>query len=244
MAARALLGGCLFFFCSGLASLRADESPLSRVELDKRIARIVYDASFRGAELWENKNFEGTYRLYEGTLRAVQPLLDHHPKLAEMAEQQLEEADKLDVLRGSVTLRKALDAIQAETAKALKPKTAWDRLGGEDGVRAIARDFLIAALADPKMNITRGGTIKFDAKKMRALEQNLVEWISQQMEGPLKYTGPDPRKAFIGLNVTEEEFNAAAGHFAEVLKEYQVPGEESKKLLAAFERQKSTIVRP
>ena len=49
MAARALLGGCLFFLCSGLASLRADESPLSRVELDKRIARIVYDASFVAA---------------------------------------------------------------------------------------------------------------------------------------------------------------------------------------------------
>ena len=244
MATRALLSGCVLILCSGLATLRADETPLSRVELDKRIAKIVYDASFRGANLWEDKNFEGTFRLYEGTLRAVQPLLDHHPKLAEMAAQQLDEAEKLDHLRGAVALRKALDAIQKETAKALTPKTAWDRLGGEDGVHAIAKDFLLAIISDPKMNATRGGSIKFDAKKLSALEQNLVEWMSQQMEGPLKYTGPDLRKAFVGLNVTGEEYEAAVGHLTEILKKYQVPAEESKKLLTAVSRQKSLIVKP
>jgi truncated hemoglobin YjbI len=244
MAARVVLSGCVLFLCSGLASLGADETPLDRLELDKRLARIVHDASLRGANLWEDKNFEGTYRLYEGTLRAVEPLLDHHPKLAEMAVQQLDEAEKMDHIRGAVALRKALDAIQKETAKALTPKTTWDRLRGEAGVRAIVKDFLLAVATDPKMNATRGGTITFDAKKLSDLEQYLVEWISQQMEGPLKYTGPDVRKAFAGLNVSGEEFDAAVGHLEAVLKKYQIPAEESKKLLTAVNRQKTAIVKP
>jgi hemoglobin len=245
MIARALIAS-LFLAGAGFLSVQADDAPIDRVELDKRLARIANESIILGVTLYEEKNYEGCSRLYEGTLVALEPLLDHHPKLAEMVGERLEKSrdPKMTSWEAAQELRKALEAVQAETAKALKPKTAWDRLRGETGVRAMVKDFLIAAIADPKVNASRGGTLKLDAKTVAKLEQHLVEWISSQMEGPLKYTGPEIRKGFAGLDVTEAEFDAAVAQLEATLKHYNVSTEDAKKLITAINRQKTQIVKP
>ena len=199
---------------------------LDRLELDRRTARAAHDAAAFGTQLFNGGNHEGCFRYYQATLATLHPLLDHRPKLAEVVRERLDKARDLKAVEGSFVLREALDAVQKETAAALAPAktlSLWDRLGGEKLVRGVVTVFVAAAAADPKVNFTRGGTVKLDAAGAARLERVLTEVVSARSGGPLVYTGPDPATAFAGMKVTDDEYTAAAGHLAATLQKYKVP---------------------
>ncbi|MDB5312748.1 MAG: group 1 hemoglobin [Gemmataceae bacterium] len=199
-------------------------TPLDRTELDKRTAQVAYGAALLGSKLWEAANYEGCFRLYQGTLMALLPVLDHRPELAALVRDRLDKVATLDPVKGAFALREALDAVQKETAQSLVPKkTLWERLGGEKAVRAVVHDFAVAAAADPKVNLARDGKYKLDAKGAERLEQLLVEWISKETGGPLKYTGRDMKTAHAGMKITEAEFRALLSHAVDALKKHKVP---------------------
>ncbi|HEX4610016.1 MAG TPA: group 1 truncated hemoglobin [Urbifossiella sp.] len=207
MRARATVAVWLFTVSAGLALAQPGPGPLDRVEQDKRTAVVAYQSVLIGSDLYNRKNFEGCYRLYQGTLLAVQPMIDHRPDLSAFVKHQLDKAALMQPADGAFELRKALDAVQAETAETLK-KPLWERLGGEKTVRVVVKDFLAAAVADPKVNFTRDGKYKLDEKGMAKLEQSIVELLSQVTGGPLKYSGKDLQTIHTGMKVTEAEFNA------------------------------------
>src|SRR5690348_2267320 len=70
----------------------ADTPVLDRAELDKRLARTSNEAIIAGLDLWEKKNAEGCFRLYQGALIGLQPMLDHKPKLAALVKDRLDRA--------------------------------------------------------------------------------------------------------------------------------------------------------
>ena len=72
----------LALIVSGVARAEEPAKPLDRADLDKRLAKSAYDTSKLGSELWAEGEVEGCFRLYHGALLALQPLLDHKPKLA------------------------------------------------------------------------------------------------------------------------------------------------------------------
>ena|GEM_PF-328660 len=118
-------------------------------------------------------------------------------------------------------------------------KTLWDRLGGEPAVRAVTKDFIVAAASDPKVNFTRGGKFKVDAKD---LEEKMVTMISAVSGGPLKYKGRDMKDSHKGMEITEAEFNATAGHLIDVLKKYKVPQKEIDELIGIVASTRPDIV--
>src|SRR5207249_3000471 len=63
----------------------AEPRPLDRADLDRRVAVVVYRAAVQGTRLWASKNTDGCFLYYQATLEAVVPMLDHRPKLQEMA---------------------------------------------------------------------------------------------------------------------------------------------------------------
>jgi hemoglobin len=241
---RALMAACVLVGVLGLAATRADDKPLDPAGLDKRAAKAAYDAAILGTELFNKGNHEGCFRLYQGTLMGLQPLLESRPKLAELVGEQLDKAKDMKPAEGAFELRKALDAVQKETAAALAPpkKSLWDRLGGEKAVTVVVHDFVAAAAADPKVNFTRGGKYKLDDEAVKKLEKSLVEMISAATGGPLKYTGKDMKTVHAGMKITEEEFNAAAGHLVATLKKHQVPQAEMVELLEIVGATRKDIV--
>src|SRR5688572_27664030 len=71
-------------------------------------------------------------------------------------------------------------------------KTLWDRLGGEPAVTAVVHEFVQTAATDPKVNFVRKGTPReWDPTEanVKRLERRLVEFISANTGGPLKYQG-------------------------------------------------------
>ena len=110
-------------------------------------------------------------------------------------------------------------------------KPLWDRLGGEAGVTAVVDEFLVTAAKDPKANIDRNGDYPLTKARVEAVRKHVVELISSLTGGPLKYTGRDMKNSHQGMKITEDEFNAAAGHLIAALKKYQVPQAEIDELV-------------
>lgn len=110
-------------------------------------------------------------------------------------------------------------------------KPLWDRLGGEAGVRAVTREFLATAAKDPKANIDRDKNYPLTQQRVERVEELVVEFISSVTGGPRKYTGRDMKNTHAGMKITEEEFQAAAGHLVAALKKFQVPQAEIDELV-------------
>jgi truncated hemoglobin YjbI len=226
---------------------RAQDKPLERADLDKRIVGVVYEAARQGTDMFNPplSNHEGCFRLYQGTLMAVAPLLDHRPKLQATVKARLERATKMKSADGAFELRTALDEIQNEIAPPkVAPKTTtttlWDRLGGEKAVKVVVHDLVMAAIDDPKVNFTRGK--KPDPKALPALEQSLVEFISSATGGPLKYTGKSMKEAHKGMGITNAEFDALGEILIATLKKHKVAQAEIDELVKLVEKTREDIV--
>ncbi len=127
-----------------------------------------------------------------------------------------------------------LVGIVASTRKDIvevKKKPLWDRLGGEAAVTAVVVEFLTTAAKDPKANIDRNGEYPLTKARGEAVTKHVVDLISSLTGGPLKYTGRDMKNAHQGMKITEDEFNAAAGHLIAALKKYKVPQAEIDELV-------------
>jgi truncated hemoglobin YjbI len=221
---------------------KAPSRVLLRDELDKRIARIVYDAAVVGTDLWRRENYEGTFRLYQGTVAAVQPMLDHHPKLAAQALEALRRSANMQAAEGAFVLREAIDAIQKETAVALKPPPLWNRIGGEKTVRAVVKDLLAAVIKTKRVNLTRG-TFKPEGKDLERLEQALVEAISTHTGGPLKPTaGMGLKEVLAGTKMTDGDFTWLQIELTAALEKNKVPDPERRELADVVRKLRPEIV--
>jgi hemoglobin len=234
--AAAVLAGGAFALTAG-----ADDKPLDRQLLDRRAAKVAYDTAKLGSELWQAGNYEGCFRLYQGSLMALRPMLDHRPKLMGSVFEKLNQAAGMRPEDGAFVLRAALDAVREETA-APPPKPLWDRLGGEKAARAVVKDFVGAALKDPKADLSRGGKYKWEGKDREALEEALVGLLSYYTGGSVKYAGPNPREALAGTKFTDAEFAALIGHLAAALKANKVPDKETIEIVEGVGRLRGDIV--
>lgn len=173
-------------------TVRADDkaAPPDRTDQDKRAALVAYNTITLGVDLWNKKNYEGTFRLYQGGLYGLWAGLGHRPALAASVLKKLEAAGGLPPDEGAFVLREALDAVQAETSgaapakapppaekKAADARPLRERLGGEKAVRVMVREFLTAAAADPKVNLVRGRKPDPAAKDLDLFEALVVELV-------------------------------------------------------------------
>lgn len=247
-----ILGAAILILALG-ATTRADDKPLERADLDKRVVRAVYETAVKGTALFNNGKHDECYRLYQGAFIGLYPMLDHRPKLMLSVLEKIDKASAMKPVDGAFVLREALDEIQNEIAPAPKsdvkvePKKValWDRLGGEKGVRTVVKDFIVAAAADKKVNFTRDGKYKLDAKGVERLEQLLVELVSEVTGGTLKYTGTkDMKTVHAGMKITDEEFDAIAGLLLKTLEKHKVEKPEIDELMKIIGGTRPFIVEP
>ena len=124
-------------------------------------------------------------------------------------------------------------------------KTLYERLGGESAIRAVVGDFVERSAADPKVNFTRAGTPKewqATPESVQRLKDRLSEFVAQNTGGPQRYTGKPMRDVHAGMKITDEEFNALAGHLKASLAKFNVPPKEQAELLAIIESTRRDVV--
>jgi hemoglobin len=218
---------------------RADDKPLERAEIDKRAALAAYRAALAGTELFNGGDHAGCARLYQGTLEALLPMLDHRPKLAATVTDKLAAAKALRPAQAATVLREALDEIMGQAKPAA---SLWERLGGEKVVRTLVKEAGTAAASDPKLNFSRGGQYKLDEKAVERMEQLLVEFVSAGAGGPLKYTGRDLSSVHKGMKITDAEFDVLMEHLKATLKKHGIAGREADELTAMVAQTRKQIV--
>ena len=243
--------GALVLLVAVVAVSRADDRPLDRTELDKRVVKAVYEAALKGTDIFNKGKHEECLRYYEGVLLGIQPMLDHRPKLMDSVKGKMDKAKGLKTADAAFALREALDDIQNEIAPGkaevgkgdTKTMSLWDRLGGEKAVRGVVKDFVAAASEDKKVNITRDGKFKLDSKGVEQIENLLVELISETTGGPLKYTGKRTMKeVHAGMKITDEEFDALMALLQKTLEKHKVEKREADDLMKIVNSTRAVIV--
>jgi hemoglobin len=252
--------GALLLVVGFAAIGRADEKPLDRAEMDRRVVYAAFDAAKLGTEIFNKGKHEECFRLYQGTLIGLQPFLDHRANLARFVKDKLDKAKGMNAVDGSFALREALDEIQNDIApskvdsksdakvdpkvpKDPKKTTLWDRLGGEKTVRLVVRDLIILAAEDKDVNYFRDGKVKLDAKSIQRMEQLYVELISLMSSGPLPYTEKRTLKdAHAGMKITDKEFDAFVALMKKVLEKHKVGKAEIDELLTEVNKTREVIV--
>ncbi len=90
-----------------------DPSAAQRKAADTVLYNTLRDVINRGVELYNAGDPAGCYRLYEGSLRTIAPLLEHHPKLPKIIKEYLARAEGDSYTwRRAFTLRAALDKVR------------------------------------------------------------------------------------------------------------------------------------
>jgi hemoglobin len=237
---------------------RAADSTLSTRDLDAQIDQAIFRTIGLGAPLYNQGDQAGCYRLYQGALIVIEPMLGHRPQLRQEITKAMRDVEFLpNFAQRATELRRLLDRVLntlrtspagASTptpAPAPAPSTAqplWTRLGGEPAVSAVVHDFVALAAGDPQVDFTRGGKYPLDAAGVAGLERNLVGLISAVTGGPLKYEGRAMKPVHQGMAITDPQFNALAGDLIVVLKKYNVPKKEADELMAIIASTRKDIV--
>ncbi len=259
----ALLAAILAAGAATAQDKKSDTKPLDRKTLDESIYQSLRGIIDHGADLYNQGDWNGCYRLWEGSLMSLRPLLDHRPKLQEAIDGGLSKARQDAVQwQRAWALRPVLDKIRADinadyphkrkreaseppfAKEETKPKTLWDRLGGEAGVSKIVDDFFTLAAPNPKIDFSRGGKYKPTPDQIAKMKRELVEQVSQASGGPLKYTGPDMKSVHKGMGITEEQFDAATADLKKALEKNKVAAEDVKQILDAVASYRKEIVEP
>ncbi len=247
--------------------------PLDRKDLDGMLHANLKEVINHGADLYNSGDWNGCYRLWEGALMSIKPLLGHRGELQKAIDTGIANARQDPMLyRRAFVLRTVLDQIrndlkgnapakkegEKEPPVTTKPKdndkpivkkpekkrTLWDRLGGETGVTKIIDDTVNAAARDPKVDFFRHGKYKLDAEGVAKMKREIVEQVSQATGGPLKYNGPDMKKVHKGMGITNQEFDALAGHLEKALEKNNVASQDVENVLGAINTYRKDIVEP
>src|SRR5262249_49527450 len=98
------------------ASLAEVAAPPSQAkDLDAALYRTLRDVINRGVDLYRRDDHAACYRLYEGSLMTMKPLLEQRPGLQKEIDRRLEGARRDPLMwRRAFTLRSALDKVREE----------------------------------------------------------------------------------------------------------------------------------
>jgi hemoglobin len=135
-------------------------------------------------------------------------------------------------------------------------KSLYDRLRGQQGLAAIADDFVTRAMADPRVNFTRKGVIQGGLsihrdksmewnptpEEIKTLKLHLAQFFALASGGPTKYEGQPVKESHANMHISNAEFDAAVGDLKATLDKLKIANTEQKELLAIAETTRAQIV--
>ncbi len=110
----------LFAVASVVLAHPKDEAEANR-KLDKKLNSILIQVTNEGAALYNNGDPSGCYRLFQGALLAVAPMLEHRPALKNSVAEKLAKAPaQPSCAHRAFYLRKVIDDVRKEITKVEK----------------------------------------------------------------------------------------------------------------------------
>jgi hemoglobin len=123
-------------------------------------------------------------------------------------------------------------------ANAGTPARLYDRLGGADGVAAIAATLIDRVAADPKLGRS------FRDSKLDRIKRLLAEQICELSGGPCRYSGDSMKEVHAGHHISEADFYGMVADLREILRERHVSQGATNELLRLLAPMKRDVVEP
>ena len=135
----------------------------------------------------------------------------------------------------------AAGCLNIASAKEMKKKTLYSRLGGKKAITAVVDEFVNNCAGDSRINKFFADTAK-DKKRLAKFKGNLVDQICQASGGPCKYKGKDMKTAHKGMGISGADFGALVEDLVKALDKFKVGETEKNELLGALGPMKGDIV--
>jgi hemoglobin len=256
----------------GLGSTRAEE-PADKSAVDRQLSDALRDMHNRAADLFNvAKDYNGAYRMFQGGLYVVRPLLNHRSDVQQILDQGMQESERLASLPDrAMRLHRTIEDMRAklrpagevkpgEPKPALPPSTPppppanpipatppaantlWKRLGGEDRIKKVVDNLVTLVISDPAVDFSRNGKFKFAAKEEEDLKAKIVAFISSVSDGPIVYYGKSMAEAHKGMAITAQQFDTFTASLRVALKNNSVAEADTDELMKKVEATKADIV--
>jgi hemoglobin len=112
----------------------------------------------------------------------------------------------------------------------------YERLGGSDGIRAIAKDLVALHLRNPRI------APRFAASDAARVEDAAATFFISGTGGPNEYRGKDMRAAHRGMNIDAAELVAVLDDALEALRRNRIPQREQEEVLFILYGMKGDIL--
>jgi hemoglobin len=130
--------------------------------------------------------------------------------------------------------------VAAQTpAAAQGGSSLYHRLGGYDGLAAVTDDFIHRLATDPKLSKFFAGVSLEHQGRIRQL---VLDQLCAATGGPCIYIGQDMKTVHKGLNISEDDWQAAVADFGGTMDKFHVGGQERGELVAILAKVKPDIV--
>ena len=115
----------------------------------------------------------------------------------------------------------------------------YKRLGGREGIAGVVDQFVVNALADPRI----GPAFKsLPAERVGPLKTNIADFICENSGGPCSYGGRTMQESHKGLKLTKEDVDACNAALAKALDQKGVGAPEKNELMALVQGLMPSIV--
>jgi hemoglobin len=105
----------------------------------------------------------------------------------------------------------------------------YRRLGGREGIAGVVDQFVVNALADPRI----GPAFKsLPAEKVGPLKTNIADFICENTGGPCSYGGRTMQESHKGMKLTKDDVDACNAALAKALDQKGLGATEKRELMA------------
>jgi hemoglobin len=118
-------------------------------------------------------------------------------------------------------------------------KSLYERLGGYDGISAVANALLPRLASDPLLR--RFWDNRGDDGIARE-KQLLIDFLCHSAGGPVYYTGREMKLSHKGMRISPADWQSFMGHVEATLTHFQLPDPERGEVIAFIESTKADIV--
>jgi len=109
----------------------------------------------------------------------------------------------------------------------------YRRLGGREGIAGVVDQFVVNALADPRI----GPAFKaLPAAKVAPLKTNIADFICENTGGPCSYGGRTMQESHKGLKLANEDVEACNAALAKALDQKGVAAADKTELMAVVHK--------
>ncbi|MBL4636774.1 MAG: hypothetical protein JKY56_23185 [Kofleriaceae bacterium] len=122
------------------------------------------------------------------------------------------------------------------TAKTKNQSPLFDRLGGQDAIKAVVEAFYVRVEADDELEQFFVDT-NFKRQRLR-----MVKFLTTAFGGPALYRGKSMAQAHKNLNIASADFDRVAGHLVDTLVDLEVPQSAIDEIVALVVPLKADIV--